>query len=163
VWCGALCDDRGVIRGRARAGLLIVVLVSGWALGGCQGNGEQIRATLAAREASWQREIDTLKSQKVSLRSRVDGQPPGPAVRRARTTIGGIGQSLVDVEIQMRQIGPRVEKAISAGSDDASKALEEESGRMNGYLEALEGDLTSAEQELHEIGRSEPAKRAQAE
>ena len=107
--------------------------------------------------------MGTLKSQNTALRSRLDGQPPSVAARRARATLAGTGQALVDVDIQIRQVGPQVERAIKAGGDQAGKALEEESTRVNGYLQALAVNVTAASKELDEIGRTEPARSEQAE
>ena len=120
---------------------------------GCHGNADAIRAELAARRASWQRELGTLKSQQGGLRARLEGQLAGEGSQRSvRAAVGGIGQSLVDVETQMRQVDPRVEQAIERG-EDASKILEEECARMDGYLQALAAGVKSASDELDEWGR----------
>jgi hypothetical protein len=144
---------------------LAVAIASVWcAVSGCQGNGEQIRAALADREASWQRQSATLKSQQNALRSRLDGQAAGgAALKSLRATLGGLGQSSVDVDIQIRQVEPRVESAIARGGGEGSKALDEESARINGYLQTLAADVASAGEELDGIGRSQTAKSAQAE
>jgi hypothetical protein len=125
-------------------------------MSGCQGGSDSIRATLAAQEASWQRDMRALKAQHAALRERFERQAAvAPGGSRVRTTLKGLGQSLVDVEIQMREAGPRVEQALGRGGDEATKLLDQENLQINGYLQALAANLTSAGQQLDEFGRNE--------
>jgi hypothetical protein len=70
---------------------------------------------------------------------------------RLRAALDGATQSLVDVEGQMRQVGPRIEQAIGEGGDVAEKALDEETSRMTAYLQGVAADLASVGRQLDEV------------
>jgi hypothetical protein len=141
-------------------GVVLAVFGCAIALGSCQGGADSVRASLAAQQSSWQREIGTLKNQRAALQARVLGQ--GIPARRAQTMLTGLGQSIADVEVQIRQAGPRVERAIDRNAD-ASKALEEEAGRIGSYLQGLSADLTSVARELDGPAQGQQKARAEAE
>jgi chromosome segregation ATPase len=135
---------------------------------GCQRNGDAVRMALDARQTSWQRQMASLREQYSALNERLDHQPAAmfsssAAQKRLRATVGGIGQSLVDVDVQMRQIAPQVEGAIAYGKDEADRALEDATARMNDYLQSLSAGLASAGKELDDLTRNEPPKTAQGE
>jgi ABC-type transporter Mla subunit MlaD len=133
---------------------------------GCKREADGIRDALGVREASWGRQLAALRAEHVALKSRVGNAPAmaetlAPAQRRVRIACDGVGQSLSDVETQVRQVRPRVEQAVNVGADAAKKTLDEASNQMNGYFEALAADLVAANRELDSLGRNEGAERVQ--
>lgn len=135
-----------------------------WAAG-CERDVETVRAELAAKQASWQRGIEAFKAQHAAIGERLARQPMAaaagwntPAVKRMRLTLDGFAQSLVDVEIQMRQVGSRVEQALGRGRDAAHKALDEDGERMNGYLQALADNLAATGRALDDLGKTETSR-----
>ena len=60
-----------------------------------------------------------------------------------------------DVEIQAREIRPRIEEALSRGRDEAERAMERETIRMSGYFQALSGDLQSVALAVDGFGHRE--------
>jgi hypothetical protein len=128
---------------------------------GCERDIESVRAELAVRQAVWQRELGTIRAQRGALAERLARQPravasakEAPAITRMRATLDGLAQSLVDVEIQMRQVVSRLENAPRHGGDDLQKALDEDSARMAAYLQALTGNLAAASRALDDFGRT---------
>ena len=116
---------------------------------------------LAGRQASWQRDLSTLRLQYAGLRERATRQGPGapPAIR---ISVGGMGQSLVDVDSQIGQARARVEAAIDRG-EDAGSVLEQESSRVQGYLQALRGAVASVGNELDQVGAKQPQSKSTVE
>jgi len=144
---------RGIFRVVAVAALLSAA--------GCERDVDSARADLAVRQAAWQRELATIKAQHAVLAERLARQPMAaaaaketPAVTRMRATLGGLAQSLVDVEIQMRQVGSRLENASSRGGDALQKALAEDSARMTDYFQALAGDVAATGRALDDLGKT---------
>jgi hypothetical protein len=143
--------------------LSLVAASSLLTIASCQRDEDTIREALSAREASWKSNVDTLKAEKEAFRRRLSGAAgAGPARVRVGATIDGLGQSIADVEAQMRQVRPRVERTLTRGGDAAQKVLDDETGRMNEYLQHLATDLTAAGRELDALGRTE-VESAQAE
>ena len=137
---------------RSAATWLLVTVVLG--VVGCQNNADAIRASLSVRETGWRHQLDALESGHAALEARLPaGAGADPELQRVRATVGGMGQSLVDVEGQLRQIGPLLDKAIARGGDEGGKALEAETAKMDGYLESLAGDLTAAGHEIDGLGQ----------
>jgi hypothetical protein len=137
----------------------VCVAVIGIALAGCQHDVERLRLELTARQASWDRQLGTIKAEHASLKERFGREigntgvaATNPAALRARATIDGLRQSIADVEIQARQVGPRLEEATTHGSDAAEKLLEQESARMNGTFQALVADLAATTQQVNDFG-----------
>jgi hypothetical protein len=134
-----------------------------WLAAGCERDGESLRAQLSAHQASWERQLSTIKPQHAALKQRFErktaapGGPEGmsPAARRLRAVLDGNAQSLVDVEIQIRQVGPRLEEALRRGGDEAQKVLEGDSGRMNEYLQALVADIGVLGRGLDDFGNAQ--------
>jgi len=128
---------------------------------GCERSAEASRALVAARQASWTRQLARIKAEHVGLKERFGREitsPVGttnPSALRARATLDGLGQSIADVEIQMRQVGGRVEAAIARGGDEAEKALDDESARMNGHLQALVADLAAVSRQMNGFGNGD--------
>jgi hypothetical protein len=61
---------------------------------------------------------------------------------------------LIDVDIQVRQIGQRIEEAIGAGGDAGRQMLEEESARIGGYLQAMRQRIPEARQGVAALTRA---------
>src|SRR5262245_24744623 len=108
------------LRGGPRGVIFAVSLVLTFAaLASCQRDVEQFRAELATRQASWNSRLATIRTEQEGLKERFGrgiGAPNGSrasssAGLRTRATIDGLGQSITDVEIQMRQVGPRLDQA----------------------------------------------------
>ena len=149
----AILSFRGFSAYRLLLGLIAVAFFSGVApLEGCQRGEEAIRTALAERETIWTREISTLEAQRTALKQRCDGYrgPPDSTNSpfRVRASLDGVGQSIIDVDGQMRQIRPRIEQAIGKGADAAQKALDLENVQMDEYFRAVRADLSSAGKEL---------------
>jgi len=115
------------------------------------------RAALKARETEWTRELAALQSDQVQLRARFDALPvaatdrgvTASAVRRrAAAVLDGSRQSLVDIEMQMHQVGPRVEAALVRGGDAGKQALDEESARMESHFQAMRQGLEATQLEV---------------
>ena len=130
---------------------------------GCERDIDSVRAELAAKQAVWQRELGTIKAQRGALAERLARQPmatasakEAPAITRMRATLDGLAQSLVDVEIQMRQLSSRLENAPRRGGDALQKALDEDSARMTDYFQALAGNVAAAGRALDDFGRTTP-------
>jgi hypothetical protein len=156
-------------RGRRRIGVLQVWRAA-WAPalvalmcflgGGCRNNADTARMALAARQASWDRELALLRAQQAALRDRLGRQASAGAERSVRAALDGVGQSLVDVENQMQQMEPRLEQVIDHGGD-TNERVEQDCALMDGYLQALAANLTSAGTQVDEAGqRSAKAKAA---
>jgi hypothetical protein len=140
----------------ARAVQLLVCILA--LATGCERGADDVYAALSAREAGWHRSVTALRDQRVALTQRFEAQPKtGPernaAARQLRVTLAGAAQSLNDVDIQVRQVRPRIEEALTRGSGEAERALERETQRMDGYFQALSGDLTSAARAVDELER----------
>jgi len=143
------------------AGLVLLGLA---ATTGCNGNASALRATLAAREASWHQQLGALRAQHAALHARLDGLARGAAAARtARATVAGIGQSLVDVEAQSRQASARIDQSIDRGGEAGEKALEEEGGLIDGYLQSLASGVASASADLDRLTASEAQATAETE
>jgi hypothetical protein len=137
--------------------LLLVALAAS-----CERDADSVRAALAARQASWARQLEGIKAQHAALADRLQRQPASPAnaspaTLRMRARLEGARQSLTDVEIQRRQIDQQIEQALTQGGDAAEKALEEVSARMNGYFEGLTADVTAAGGELDALSKQKPS------
>ena len=132
---------------------------------GCQRDVDTVRAELTAKQAVWQRQIGTLKAQHAAIAERFARQPMAaaapdketPAVTRMRATLQGVAQALIDVEMQSRQVGARVDQAVARGGDAAQKALDEDGVRMNEYFEALTGDVAATGRALDDLIKTTPA------
>ena len=135
------------------------LLIAGIALGGCQRDAESIKAALAARRATWDRELGSIKARKAAVDERLGRKaaamkPGSPAVERIRAMLDGARQSLIDVEMQENQIGPNLVKLRSG--EEAEKALEQESQRMSEYLVQLTAGIGAAGRALDEVDRPAP-------
>lgn len=147
---------------RIHAVFIGVVFVTGLAAG-CERDGESLRAQLAARQASWEQQIGAIKAQHAALKERFERkiaaanapEATSPAAMRMRVVVDGTRQSLVDVEMQMRQVGPRLEEEIRRGGDAAEKLLEAETGRMNDYLQGMAADIGALGRGLDDFGNAE--------
>jgi hypothetical protein len=146
---------------RSVAGILSIAALASAA--GCQRDVDTVRAELTEKQAVWQREIGTFKAQHAAIAERFARQPMAapdketPAVTRMRATLQGVAQSLIDVEMQSRQVGARVEQAVARGGDAAQKALDEDGARMNEYFQALAGDLAATGRALDDLSKTTPA------
>jgi hypothetical protein len=158
------------VRDRPSIGRNVRILLGAlavWAWG-CQSNGDAVRAELVAQQGSWGRELAALKVKHGALKQRFNDliSTPGaltgasPMETRMRVTLDGAGQSLVDVEGQVRQVGPRVEEAIGKGREAGERALASERGRLTAELQALSADLTTAGKELDEFRKQQDSKSA---
>jgi hypothetical protein len=141
------------MKGKSRSAFLVG---AGWLVAvavGCQADRDGINAALSAREADWQRNANSLRGQQVALTRRFAAQLKAAPDRvdageQLRVVLAGAAQSLTDVEIQARQVRPRIEEVLSRSGDEAEKALERETARMSAYFEALSGDIASAARAL---------------
>jgi hypothetical protein len=139
----------------------VLGVVAGWllsAVAGCQADRDGINAALSAREADWQRNVGSLRGQQVALTRRFEGRPTSApdavaAGQQLRVVLAGAAQSLNDVEIHARQVRPFVEEALSRGGDEAERALESETARMNRYFQVLSETMGSAAQTLDDFER----------
>jgi hypothetical protein len=127
---------------------------------GCSRDAESLRAELAAKQAVWQRELGAFKAQHTAMAERLARQKKAvagtdaPPIVRMRATLNGVAQSLLDVEIQMRQAAARLDQALTRGGDAAQKALAEDIARMDGYVQALAGDMVATGRALDDFDRA---------
>jgi hypothetical protein len=124
---------------------------------GCTNTSDSLRQELKAEQASWAREVATLRVQQGALSDRLNRQfattagrsaDLGPAQRRMRVVLDGTRQSIVDVELQTRQSASRTEHAIERGGEEAERTLTQERERVNAYLQTMTSQLATAGQEL---------------
>jgi hypothetical protein len=143
-------------RGALRA---LIVLGTGGVCSflGCQRSEDATRAALKARRAEWARDLGALRQEQAELRARFDGLPERPAEdgaqpsavrRRVAAILDGSRQSLVDVEVHVRQVDTRVEAALARGGDVGKKALDEESTRIGGYFQTMRQGLEATQREV---------------
>jgi uncharacterized membrane protein YccC len=126
-----------------------------WAAAGCQSDRDLINAALSAHEADWHRNVSSLRDQQVALSRRFEVQRnPAPETgQQLRVALAGAAQSLNDVEIHARQVRPFIDEAFSRGGDEAARALESETARMNRYFQVLSETMGSAAQTLDDLER----------
>jgi hypothetical protein len=122
-------------------------------LSACDREGDGVRAAATEREASWSRRLIVLKAERSALLERARpvigaAQPQSAGVQRLRAVVDGSGQSLVDVEMQVKQVRARVELALADGTAAGQRTLDEASVQMNGYLDALAADLSATERQV---------------
>jgi hypothetical protein len=139
--------------------VLGIVVALAWAATGCQQSAEVARAQIAERRASWAREIAGIKEQNAALLARLGGRGVGSgasaAAVRMRATLDGGRQSIADVENQLAQAATRMEEATRRGGRAAEQAIEEESVRVRGYLQALGEQLGATARQLDEFGNQD--------
>jgi len=123
----------------------VAVLALAAELVACQRNEDATRALLSARESEWTSDLGGLGRAQAALVARL-GHLPNPgsrggaesfASRRAALLLASTRQSLVDIEIHQRQIGPRVEAALSHDPDAAKRLLEDDSLEMATSLQSV--------------------------
>jgi hypothetical protein len=135
-----------------------VVLAFAWAVG-CERSPQAARAVIAERRAGWTREIGGMKEQLAALVARADGHhegaPGGPAEQRTRVVLAAAQQSIGDVERQLAQAAERTDQSVRLGGEAAQRAIDDESARSRGYLQALGQVLGSAGRQLDGLARSE--------
>jgi len=81
---------------------------------------------------------------------------------RARAVVDGTRQSITDVESQLAQAEGRMEQAVRRGGDAGERAIEEESVKARGYLQALGEELVEATQQLDQFSRTADESQKQA-
>jgi hypothetical protein len=145
-------------------GSILVNVIGGTCLSGCQRDGEAVHVLLKARQGDWARQVDMLRRQQIEMRARFDRLPAaagnsraaGPASQRlVEAALDGNRQALADVDVQIQQVGDRVEAALVSGGDAGMKVLDEESARIGGYLRTMWEQAPAAERELASLGRGE--------
>jgi len=148
----------------ALAGLCFIVALI--VTGGCDRSADASRTLIAGLRASWTREIAGLKSQHLALVARLGSRgtdsSDGPAAMRARAVVDGTRQSITDVESQLAQAEGRMEQAVRRGGDAGERAIEEESVKARGYLQALGEELVEATQQLDQFSRTADESQKQA-
>ena len=146
--------DSTIFRGAAL--IILIALVSA---AGCARSAEASRALVGARRASWAREVDGIKAQHAALAVRLGEQgagfSTGPALLRTRAVLDGTRQSIADVEGQLAQAAERMERAIRRGGEDGQRAIDDESAKARGDLQALSEQLVAAATQLDDFSRSE--------
>jgi hypothetical protein len=135
-----------------------VAISLAWAAG-CDRSAEASRAVVAARRASWAREIGGMREQQAALAARLSeqgtGSNAGPAALRTRAVLDGARQSIADVERQLAQADGRMEQAIRRGGEAGQHSIDDESANARGYLTALGEQLAAAARQLDGFSRSE--------
>lgn len=143
-------------RTQVAAAVLAVVVVVG---AGCERSAEASRAVVAERRASWSREIAGIKQQQAALAARLGpqrtGAASGPATLRTRAVLDGARQSITDVESQLAQAEARMELAIRRGGEAGQHAIDDESVKARGYLQALGEQLAAAARQVDDLSRNE--------
>src|SRR5688572_11595902 len=98
-------------------------LAASVAVTACHRDVEAIRAAVLAREAGWNRQLATISSEQSALAARFEHRLGAPTAKEGSPRAAQIGamlagarQSVIDVAIQVRQVGPRVEQALRHGS-----------------------------------------------
>jgi hypothetical protein len=149
------------LRGWQSAGAVALLLV--FAIARCNNANDVLRQELRAEQASWERELATLKAQQVVLKERFDRQSgaivvnPGAvpvAQLRLRAILDGARQSAVDVELETRQSAARAEQAIARSSDEGEKSLTREREQMRTYLQGLTSQVATAGRELDDLANT---------
>jgi len=141
---------------RVAGAVLAAALIAGT---GCERNTEAARALIAERRASWAREIAGIKEQHAALAARLGARGAGaidrPADQRMHAVLDGARQSIVDVESQLSQAQTRMEQAIRRGGEAGQRAIDEESVKARGYMQALGEQLVTAAKQLDDLSKSE--------
>jgi hypothetical protein len=143
--------------------VLAAALIAG---SGCERNTEASRALIGERRASWAREIAGIKEQHAALAARLGGRGAGatgrPAEQRMQAVLDGARQSIVDVESQLSQAQTRMEQAVRHGGEAGRRAIDEESVKARGYMQALGEQLVTAAQQLDDLSKSADKTKAQS-
>lgn len=153
--------------------VFLLAISSALMMGGCQGGADGVRVELSTQQASWRRELDTLRAQQTSLRERFGRQrpavtaaigPSGQAVAaRLQAALDGAAQSVVDLESQARQAAEQVETALATGAEQGRHALDGARERVNPQVAALSSDVTALIAEVDNFGKLEPVRTTQNE
>jgi len=139
--------------GRVAGALLGFLAVAG-SMVGCQRDADAMRDMLRAREAAWRRDVEALGREQSEVRRLLDSAPSASnpdlvgARRRLAAQLDSNRQSLVDLEIGVSQVGPRVAVAAATGVDEGNRALEDESARMAASLALLREQMPSLRREI---------------
>jgi len=147
-------------RGRRVLAAGLCVAIGVLSAGGCERSAESSRALIAARRASWAREIAGIKEQHAALEARLGGQAAGPgagpAEQRARAVLAGVRQSIDDVETQLAQAETRMQRAVGESGESGERAIDEESVKARSYLQALSDGIAAAAQQLEQMSNRTP-------
>jgi hypothetical protein len=160
---GTMTDVRTKNR-KGPSGWVLVLVISTLTteLGGCQRDDEVTRDLLNARQAEWTSDLGALGSEQAALSARFGRLPNSGALgkgdeslasRRAALLLASTRQSLFDIELHQRQIGPRVEAALSRDPAAAKRLLNDDTIEMATSLQEIRERTTRLEREVGALAR----------
>ena len=124
------------------AGLLFILAAV--SVPACQRDGDLVREELRTRQTIWARDLGALRRAVADARASLDALPraggDSDAVARRRgmeVILDNDRQALIDVEIQVGQLGQQIEAALGVGDDAGRRMLDEQSARITEYLQAM--------------------------
>ena len=138
---------------------IVALAVSLWlvGVGSCERGAEVSQALIAQRRAAWAREISGIREQHAALTGRLGQEGtslnPAPAQARMRTVLDGARQSITDVENELAQCVARMEHGSQGSGEAAQRAVEVETAKARGYLQALVAQLDSAATQVDGLTR----------